>query len=95
MFEKEVVSHNIDAQNKVQAKSNSCYLKQNNLAPFNTKQKYLEVLLFFLRFILKPMLSVPSAIPVPTWEEETLPSTRVLLTQLYWLVLAVKWSSKV
>lgn len=47
MFEKEVVSHNTDAQNRVQAKSNSCYLKQNNRAPFNTKQKILEVFDFF------------------------------------------------
>lgn len=39
MYEKEVVSHNIDAQNGVQAKSNSCYFKQNNPVPFQTKQK--------------------------------------------------------
>lgn len=42
-----MVSHNTDAQNRVQAKSNSCYLKQNNRAPFNTKQKILEVFDFF------------------------------------------------
>lgn len=102
MFEKEVVSHSIDAQNRVQAKSNSCYLKQNNLAPFNTEQKILEVLDFFDRDLETHVHSLCLlAIPVPwdtcriVWhlEEEALSSTRVLLMQLYWLVLAEKWPS--
>lgn len=60
MFEKEVVSHNTDAQNRVQAKSNSCYLKQNKPAPFNKKQKNIWSLRFF-EVYLEPMLTLPSA----------------------------------
>lgn len=63
MHAKEVVSHNIGAQNGVQAKSNSCYFKQNNPASFQTKNTW-GLSSFFWGIPWNPMLSLPSVVSV-------------------------------